>query len=78
MLKQGATRHSVDFALTQHLPFQWIDIYHSFKFSPERLEEGLDPKDIVKASPLNSGRFDTVIVLTGDAAESVSLIGMLI
>ncbi|KAE9390999.1 hypothetical protein BT96DRAFT_959647 [Gymnopus androsaceus JB14] len=60
MLKQGATRHSVDFALTQHLPFQWIDIYHSFKFSPER------------------GRFDTVIVLTGDAAESVSLIGMLI
>ncbi|KAE9384380.1 hypothetical protein BT96DRAFT_1008138 [Gymnopus androsaceus JB14] len=75
MLKQAATCHSFEFALTQHFPFQQIDIYHSFKFSPEQLEEGLDPKDIVKASPLNGVRFDTVIVLTGDAAESVSSIG---
>lgn len=75
MLKSSATRQSVSYALTQSLPFNRIDVYHSFKFSPERLEEGVELKDVVKASPLNGGRFDTVVVLTGDTAESVGLGG---
>ncbi|KAE9398234.1 hypothetical protein BT96DRAFT_995127 [Gymnopus androsaceus JB14] len=43
--------------------------------SPEWLQEGVGPKDIVKASPLNGGRFDTVVVLTSDTAESVLGLG---
>ncbi|KAE9389220.1 hypothetical protein BT96DRAFT_1070867 [Gymnopus androsaceus JB14] len=76
MLKQVAICNDIDLPLTLSLPFERIDLYHSFKFSPEWLQEGVDPKDIVKASPLNGGRFDTVLVLTGDTAQSVSLTGM--
>ena len=72
MTKPHSTHSDVDFANTQPLPF---DVYHSFKFMPEGLEDSVEQKDIVKASPLKGGRFDTVIVLTGDAAKSVSLAG---
>jgi hypothetical protein len=75
MLKYDATRNSVTAAMTRDLPFQRVDIYHSFKFLPEQLEEGVEVKDVVKASPLNGGRFDTVVVITSDAAEGVSLAG---
>lgn len=75
MLKLSATNVSVCEACTQVLPFEHLDVYYSFKFSPEQLEEGVDLKDIVKASPLNGGQFDTVIVMTSEEAESVSLEG---
>jgi hypothetical protein len=78
MLKPRATNSTVQEALTRELPFQRLDVYYSFKFSPERLEEGVDVKDVVKASPLNGGRFDTVIVLTSEEAESVGLAGALL
>ncbi|KAE9387633.1 hypothetical protein BT96DRAFT_837371, partial [Gymnopus androsaceus JB14] len=65
--------------LCKQLPFQQLDIYHSFKFSHELLEEGnLEQKDVVEASPLNEGRFDTVVVLTADTAETVGLEGILL
>jgi hypothetical protein len=76
MLKPYATNATVKEALLKGLPFERLDAYYSFKFSPERLEEGVDVKDIVKASPLKGGRFDTVIVLTSEDAESVSLTGI--
>lgn len=75
MLKPSATNATIQEALTKDLPFKRLDVYHLFKFSPERLEEGQDVKDVVKASPLKGGRFDTVIVLTGEEAESVGLAG---
>lgn len=76
MLKPGATSADVTWAVSQSLPFAHVDVYHSFKFLTEQLEEGaVDQKDIAKASPLNGGRFDTVVVLTADTAESVSLQG---
>ncbi|KAF9035434.1 hypothetical protein BDP27DRAFT_1435761 [Rhodocollybia butyracea] len=61
--------------MTRDLPFQHLDVYHSFKFMPEQLEEGVEVKDVVKALPLNGGRFDTVVVITGDVAEGVGLAG---
>lgn len=78
MLKPSSTRNDVLHASTQPLPFQHLDIYHSFKFFHELLEEGNpEQKDVVKASPLNGGRFDTVVVLTTDAAATVGLEGTL-
>lgn len=77
MLKPNTTRNDVLHASTQQLPFQHIDTYHSFKFFHELLEEGSpEQKDVVKASPLKGGRFDTVVVLTSDMAGKVGLEGM--
>ncbi|KAE9388371.1 hypothetical protein BT96DRAFT_947653 [Gymnopus androsaceus JB14] len=42
---------------------------------PESLKDGVEQKDVVKASPLKGGRLDTIFVLTGDSAESASLAG---
>lgn len=76
MLKPNSTRADVLYASSQPLPFHHIDVYHSFKFSRELLEEGgPEQKDVVKASPTGGGRFDTVVVLTADSAESVGLAG---
>jgi hypothetical protein len=77
MLKFDATQNSVTDAMTRDLPFQCLNVYHSFKFLPEQLEEGVEVKDVVKASPLNGGRFDTVVVITGDSAKGVGLTGKL-
>lgn len=77
MLKPNSTRNDVIHASTQQLPFQHLDTYHSFKFFHELLEEGSpEQKDVVKASPLKGGRFDTVVVLTSDTAGTVGLEGM--
>lgn len=74
-----STRNDVFHASTQQLPFQHLDTNHSFKFFCELLEEGsLEQKDVVKASPLNGGRFDTVVVLTTDTAGTVGLEGNLV
>ncbi|KAJ3718820.1 hypothetical protein C8R42DRAFT_697268 [Lentinula raphanica] len=48
---------------------------YSFKFSPETLDDDYSIKDVVKATPLKGGRFDTVVVLTGDSAETTSFSG---
>lgn len=76
MLKPNSTRADVLYASSQPLPFHQLDIFHTFKFSRDILEEGgPEQKDVVKASPIGGGRFDTVVVLTADTAESVGLAG---
>ena len=63
------------------LPFNRLDVYNQFKFCPLDLqdEEDAEERDIVKAIPISrqlpSGRFDTVIVLKTDNAESTGLAG---
>ncbi|KAJ3717386.1 hypothetical protein C8R42DRAFT_587036 [Lentinula raphanica] len=75
MLKPDSNRQEVESGLYRRLPFQNLDVYYSFKFSPETLDEDVIVKDVVKASPLKGGRFDTVVVLTGDSAEATSFSG---
>ncbi|KAF9025714.1 hypothetical protein BDZ89DRAFT_953570 [Hymenopellis radicata] len=62
-------------ATSYPLPFHGVDVYHSFKFSLESVDDTSDEKDVVKASPLGGGRFDTVVVYTGDEAETTGLTG---
>ncbi|KIY68642.1 hypothetical protein CYLTODRAFT_350969, partial [Cylindrobasidium torrendii FP15055 ss-10] len=60
------------------LPFDRINVYHSFKLSRESLDsDDTRELDWVKATPANGGRYDTVIVLTGDDAEVAGLQGKL-
>ncbi|KAJ3713054.1 hypothetical protein C8R42DRAFT_593567 [Lentinula raphanica] len=75
MLKPGSSRAEVESGLVKPLPFNALDVYYSFKFSPESLDDDINIKDVVKASPLKGGRFDTVVVLTGDSAETTSFSG---
>ena len=62
------------------LPFNRLDVYNQFKFSPFGLQDEEEERDIVKAIPISrhlpSGRFDTVIVLKTDNAKSTGLAGM--
>ncbi|KAJ3816175.1 hypothetical protein F5880DRAFT_1494547, partial [Lentinula raphanica] len=71
----GSSRAEVEGGLVKSLPFNALDVYYSFKFSPETLDDDINIKDVVKASPLQGGRFDTVVVLTGDSAETTSFSG---
>ena len=59
------------------LPFQRIDVFHSFKFSREGLLDDTMARDWVRATPVDDRRFDTVVVLTDDDAESTGLDGSL-
>ena len=67
--------HAVSPLIYDPLPFQRIDVCHSFKFSREGLLDDTQERDWVRASPVDSGRFDTVVVLTGVEAESTGLDG---
>lgn len=64
------------YARAKDLPFQPIDVYHSFRLALEGLNDDGSEQDWVKASPLEGGRYDTVVVLDGDEADMVSLNGM--
>ncbi|KAJ3753363.1 hypothetical protein EV360DRAFT_87873 [Lentinula raphanica] len=75
MLTPGSSRAEVERSLLKQLPFNHLDVYYSFKFSPETLDDEGSLKDVVKATPLKGGRFDTVVVLTGDSAETTSFSG---
>ncbi|KIY62218.1 hypothetical protein CYLTODRAFT_183523 [Cylindrobasidium torrendii FP15055 ss-10] len=57
------------------VPFSGLDTWHSFKFGLEGFDESKQERDWVKASPLDGGRFDTVIVLHQPTAQSTSLEG---
>ena len=72
--------------LTRHdltrtwLPFSRLDVFHKFQFSPVELLEGKRESDVVKAIPGSSqrgrkSRFDTVIVLNNENAESTGVQG---
>ncbi|KAJ3779834.1 hypothetical protein GGU10DRAFT_381687 [Lentinula aff. detonsa] len=68
-------------ALDGNLPFTAVDVWHQFKLTPEKL---LDPPEqaILKAFPIWRGtsgsapRYDTVLVLDSDEAESTAVQGM--
>ena len=62
------------------LPFTKVDVYNMFRFSPTSIsDDDTTEKDVVKALPISSklphGRFDTVVVIINDEAESTGLIG---
>jgi hypothetical protein len=64
------------------LSFTKVNVYNMFRFHPKSIHdvdgEG-DEDDVVKALPKSSrlpfGRFDTVVVITKDEAESTGLAG---
>ncbi|KAI1785454.1 hypothetical protein LXA43DRAFT_976229 [Ganoderma leucocontextum] len=73
---------SLDPSIARHplhsLPFNALDVYHQLKFNPEALEDDEEENDVVKAIPAfgpHSARFDTVVVLHTDEAESTGLRG---
>ncbi|KAJ3776370.1 hypothetical protein FB446DRAFT_762900 [Lentinula raphanica] len=45
MLKPGSSRAEVERSLSQPLPFRHLDVYYSFKFSPETLDDDSSIKD---------------------------------
>ncbi|PPQ97258.1 hypothetical protein CVT26_000650 [Gymnopilus dilepis] len=61
------------------LTFRKVDIYNMFRFHPEELQDDEEEKDLVKAiaksAKLPHGRFDTVVVLVDEEAESTGLAG---
>ena len=69
---------------TQHLdqsklPFQHVDVYNMFRFHPQGIQDDEEESDLVRALPCSSenprGRFDTVIAISNDTAESTGLEG---
>ncbi|KAH9913037.1 uncharacterized protein B0H18DRAFT_888938 [Fomitopsis serialis] len=62
------------------LPFDRVDVYHKFRFSPCELSDGREEIDVVKCIPGSiakgrKSRFDTVIVLENEQAESTGVQG---
>ena len=68
-------------ALTGTLPFTHLDVWHQYKFSPSNLfdDEFEGIQETVKAIPVSRHshipRFDTVIVMVGNDAQSTALDG---
>ncbi|KAF8905579.1 hypothetical protein CPB84DRAFT_1625246, partial [Gymnopilus junonius] len=65
---------------TAALPITHLDVYNMFRFHRVALHDEIEgEKDIVRAMPksakLPNGRFDTVVVMTTDEAESHGLAG---
>jgi hypothetical protein len=64
------------------LPIDAVDLYTSFRFVTDQLNEDSATGDIVKAIPMTSGNlsgcFDTVVVMDSDEAEATALSGGLI
>lgn len=59
-----------------HLPFNRLDVFHQFKFHPTGLQDGDEERDTVKAVPKiqkSPARFDTVVVLHTNEAESTGV-----
>ncbi|KIY60854.1 hypothetical protein CYLTODRAFT_405817 [Cylindrobasidium torrendii FP15055 ss-10] len=74
-IEQKKARSPQLYKTAKDLPFERIDVYHSFRLALEGLNDDNDEQDWVKASPLDGGRFDTVVVLDDDEADMVSLNG---
>jgi len=62
-----------------NLPFNQVDVYNMFRFHPEGINDSEEENDLVKAIPQSlqnpDGRFDTVVVIVGNEAESTGLAG---
>ena len=63
------------------LSFSKVDVYKMFRFHPEEIQDNEEENDIIKAIPMSGrlphGRFDTVVVIVKDEAESTGLHGEL-
>ena len=62
------------------LSFQHVNVYNMFRFHPQGIQDNEeDLNDVVKALPQSAqnphGRFDTVIAIVNDRAESTGLDG---
>ncbi|KAJ3486723.1 hypothetical protein NLJ89_g11786 [Agrocybe chaxingu] len=77
--KNPYSRREIDF---YDLPIQRLDVYSQFKFHPHSLHDDPDgeERDTVKALPTSNalphGRFDTVVALNTDEAQSTGLQGI--
>ncbi|TFK46456.1 hypothetical protein OE88DRAFT_1638246 [Heliocybe sulcata] len=61
------------------LPFNHVDIFYNIKIRPISIDDEEAPWDIIKASPSKGsrgGRFDTVIAIATDDAQSTGLEGI--
>jgi hypothetical protein len=66
-------------AASYTLPFQRLDVYHTFKFHPPSLEDNVEECDVIKAAPTikqKPSRFDTAVILDTDVAKSTGLEGL--
>ncbi|KAF5362693.1 hypothetical protein D9757_014516 [Collybiopsis confluens] len=65
--------------LQSSLPFDTVDVWHRFNITPMKLLDDEVEKAIVRASPISRTasipRYDTVIVLDGENAESTAVQG---
>ncbi|KAJ3754292.1 hypothetical protein EV360DRAFT_10751, partial [Lentinula raphanica] len=65
-------------ALGGYLPFRTLEVWHSFGLIPLKILDEPD-KSLIKAQPLTGkdkpARFDTVIVLEDDRAQSTAVQG---
>jgi Plavaka transposase len=70
-------RHADDIPL----PFTKVDVYNMFRFHPEGIQDNDEENDLVKALPRSAqnphSRFDTVIAIVDDEAESTGVVGEL-
>jgi hypothetical protein len=73
--KKVANRH-LDASI---LPFQQVNVYNMFRFHPQGIHDDEEESDLVRALPVSTqnprGRFDTVIAIINDKAESTGLDG---
>ena len=65
---------------TAQLPFDWLDIWHTYKFALDVLGNDIDGQENIKAVRAKPGkegeaRFDTVLVAHKDTAETTGLQG---
>ena len=61
------------------LPFLHVNVYNIFRFHPQGIQDEEEESDLVRALPRSAqnprGRFDTVIAIINDTAESTGLNG---
>ncbi|KAI0725074.1 hypothetical protein C8Q72DRAFT_797577 [Fomitopsis betulina] len=61
-----------------NMPFNHLDVFHSFKFAPASLNNDTEETDAVKSMPVMGKQpacFDTVVVMQGKDAEATCLQG---
>ena len=73
--KKVASQH-LDAAI---LPFKQVNVYNMFRFHPQGIHDEEEESDVVRALSVSQqnprGRFDTVITILNDTAESTGLDG---
>ncbi|KAK7020726.1 hypothetical protein VNI00_017626 [Paramarasmius palmivorus] len=74
-LHPSSRRADLHWSTSYTLPFNKLDVFYGLKLDLESLEDGVDGRETIRATPRDGGRFDTVVVLTGDEAETTGLRG---